>query len=140
MRKIYVYLIVSFIIASVLSGCGGKRTMFEPKKKNAQGLAIMDHPDITSQSGTSLMDITEDIKYPGIKPYEGSSFEFISGDSPQKVAEWYNGKFEGSTIAKRTGKRSGNTKWLITQDRWIIDIIPYGGSGSLIRYKWDLKK
>lgn len=141
MRKNIIYLTVCFMAIILVSGCGGKSKMHQTKDRNPHGLANMHHQiDYETERGRAVIELTEDMKYPGIEPYEGAKYDFISGDPPQTVADWYSGALEGSRVKKQIGKQGGASKWVIKQDKLIIDIMPYGGSGSLIRYKLDLSE
>ncbi|MBU1024002.1 hypothetical protein KKB99_06935, partial [bacterium] len=116
MRNKFFYLTACLIVIASVSGCGDKNAMRQTKDKNPQGLANMHHQvDYANQKGKSALDITEDMKYPGIQPYENAKYEFISGDSPQTVADWYKEHLKGSDVKKLTGKQSGQSKWIITQ-------------------------
>lgn len=139
MRKISI-IITLLILLVAFSGCNKEKIMHESKIKNEQGLPKMVHQIDKDARGRDIIDITEDMKYPGMTPYQGAKYEFTSGDSPQAVAEWFVANLDGATMKKNQAQAEENSKWIINYKKNIIDIVYYSSSGSLIRYKYDLKK
>ena len=141
MRKLVLFIIGISILTMLVAGCGSKSgKMNQARKKNPQGLAMQGPQINEGEGGRAIFEITEEMTYPGMEAYEGAKYEFITADAPEKVAEWFGEALKGSSTAKKTGKRGGNTKYTIKQNKFIINLIPYGGSGTLIRYKIDITK
>ncbi len=128
------------ILLTAFSGCNKDVKMHQSKIKNEQGLPKMVHQVDETARGRSIIDITEDMKYPGMTPYQGAKYEYLSGDSPQDVADWFVANLDGATMKKNQASAEDNSKWIIKYKKNIIDIVYYSGSGALIRYKYDLKK
>ena len=140
MRKTIIILLIITIVLAIVSGCGSGSGMHQTKLKTRGGLARQ-VPQVDDYSkGQSLIVFTEEMKYPGMTPYEDSKYDFVSADPPEKVARWFEANLKDSTVNRRTGQRAEDVKFEITWEQYIIDVVAGpNGSDSLIRYKRNLK-
>ncbi|MFH1514384.1 MAG: hypothetical protein ABIG42_02880 [bacterium] len=138
MRKLIICVIGLSLLITLVAGCGKNSEKMRPaKKKNPQGLAMQTPQVKEGEHGKSVMEITEDLKYPGMESYESSKYSFTTKDPPQTVSDWFESNLSGSNVIKKTGKHDGASKWTVTWKKYIIDIVSYD-SGALIMYKLDM--
>lgn len=138
MKRISIFLMVIFVLMLIIPGCGGGSKMHQSKILNDQRLPKM-VPQIDKDArGKSIITITEELTYPGMKSYEGQVYEFLSGDSPDKVAQYYADKLPGSVMAKSTSDVETDSFWTITYKDLIIRLYYYGGNQTIIKFKKQL--
>ena len=134
-------IIVSLLIfVFSMSGCDKGVKIHQTKIRNEQGL-----PKMVPQIGEDapridIITLTEEMRYPGMTNYEGAKYDFISGDPPETVANWFEANLDKSILKKNQASREKDSKWIIFWGDFSIDVLAYDSSGSLIRYKRLLKK
>jgi hypothetical protein len=138
MRKIAAVISLLILLAA-FSGCNKDVKMHQSKIKNEQGLPKLVHQIDKDARGRAVIDITEDLKYPDMIQYQDAVYDFISGDPPPVVADWFMANLDGAMMKKNQAQQDEDSKWIIHYKKYIIDIVYYSGSGSLIRYKYDIK-
>ena len=134
MRKI-VIVISLIILVFALSGCNKGIKMHKSKILNDQGLPKMVHQIDKDARGGDIIIFTEEMKYPGMLQYEKAKYDFLATDPPKTVADYFIAKLDKSTLKKIQARQDEDSKWIVTWGKYSIDVIPYGGGGSLLRYK-----
>jgi hypothetical protein len=140
MKKISFILVCIFVTALIISGCGGGQKMHQSKILNEKGLPKMVPQIDENARGKSIITITEELTYPGMKSYEGMTYEYLSADSPDKVAQYFADKLPGSTMEKAIQEPESDSFWTITYKDLIIRLYYYGGNQTIIKYKKQLPK
>ncbi len=127
------------MFSMLVSGCTKDREMHEPKEKTPGDLAVLDDQIEPDERGKEAIIITEEMLFPGSEPHEGAKYDYVADESRAKVAHWFEINLEGCKVKKISGNNPENTKWIITLDDLIIDIV-HGPDkdNTLIRYKKDL--
>ncbi len=69
-------------------------------KTNPQGLALPQEQMDKDTRGKDIINLTDEIRYPGMVSYQNAKYEFTSEDSPQKVAEWFMANLKGASDNK----------------------------------------
>lgn len=139
MRKLAI-IICLFIFVVAFSGCSKGQKMHQSKIKNEQGLPKLVHQIDEHARGKAIMDITEDIQYPGMLQYQDAEYDFTSGDAPETVVNWFTANLNGATMKKYQGQQEKDSQWIVKYKKFIIDVFYYSGSGTLIRYKYDIEE
>jgi hypothetical protein len=67
--------------------------------------------------------------------YEGQTYEFLSKDDPQKVADWYQANLAGSTMQKSSSDVETDSFWTVNYKDLTIRIYYINGSESIIKFK-----
>jgi hypothetical protein len=138
MKNINTILLCIFVLTLFVSGCGGKQMMHQSKILNDQKLPKMVPQIDENARGKKVIDITEEISYPGMKSYEGALYEFLSTDPPDKVAQYFADKLAGSKMEKATLDPEEDSFWTITFKDLIIRLYYYNGNQTIIKYKKQL--
>ena len=132
MKKL-IYILIAVLVITSFCSCGKKDEEMHKAKSNPQGLAMPQEQIDKDTRGKDMINLTDEIRYPGMVSYQNAKYEFISEDSPQKVTEWFMANLKGASDNKR------DVDWTVRYQNVIIDIIPYGSDGTLLRYKAKLK-
>lgn len=135
MKEIKFILVILIILALSISGCGGQQKMHKSKILNEKGLPKMVPQIDENARGKSVITITEEITYPGMKSYEGLVYEYLSADPPDKVAQYFADKLPGSTMEKATQDVETDSFWTITYNDLIIRLYYVNGNQTIIKYK-----
>jgi len=140
MRPTLINMLLILILLTFVVSCGSDNKMVQAKKKTAGGLPAQVPQMSSGDKAKEVIKLTENLIYPGSKPYETAKYDYVSGDNPDKVCNWFETNLKGSVVNKMTTKDPGNCKYTITFENLIIDILPGPhGADTLIRYKMDIK-
>ena len=121
-------LVILGVFVFLVSGCGDGK------------LAKPGDVDKSAGKGIPIIKLTEEILYPGSKPFEGAQYRYVTGDSQAKVAHWFEINLEGSMVEHVKGPQTGNERWYITWNELIIVILPGPEeNSSMIQYKKEIK-
>lgn len=132
MKKL-IYILIAVMVITSFCSCGNKGAKMHKAKTNPQGLALPQEQMDKDTRGKDIINLTDEIRYPGMVSYQNAKYEFTSDDSPQKVAEWFMANLKGASDNKN------GDEWVVNYKNVIINIVPYANDGSLIRYKAKLK-
>lgn len=138
MKLFHTVLIFLFVAAIICSGCSGGDGMHKSKKLNAQGLPDQVPQIDPTQRGKQVINITPELTYPGMLSYEGGTYEFVSKDNPQKVADWYQANLAGCTMQKTSTDVETDAFWTVNYKKIIIRIYYINGSESIIKFKTEV--
>lgn len=134
MKKIII-IVSLLVLAFSLSGCEKETKIHQTDIRNEQGLPKLVPQVGEDARGIDTITITEEMRYPDMKQYETAKYDFLVSDPPETVADWFIANMEKSTLKINQATKPENTKWIVTWGDYSVDIIPYGGGGSLLRYK-----
>lgn len=138
MKKYFSLILFGIIILAFLTGCGGGKseTMYKAKKKGPGGMPVMQNVIDSEKRGKEAIKLSDEISYPGMEPYEGSHYEFVAKESPEKVANWFIEKLEGEVVNKKASQNANETEWRILYKDYEI-VVAHGPEtdSALIRYK-----
>jgi hypothetical protein len=138
MKTLNAVLIFLFVVAIICSGCSKRDGMHTSKKVNPQGLPIQGPQIGDDETGKPVITITPELTYPGMVSYEGQTYEFLSKDDPQKVADWYQANLAGSTMQKKTFDVETDSIWTVNYKKIIIKISYINGNESMIKFKTEV--
>jgi hypothetical protein len=135
MKTFKAVLIFLFVVAIICSGCGKGGDMHKSKNLNDQGLPKQGPQVGDTEIGKAVITITPELTYPGMTNYEGQTYEFLSKDDPQKVADWYQANLAGSTMQKSSSDVETDSFWTVNYKDLTIRIYYINGSESIIKFK-----
>lgn len=135
MKTFYAVLIFMFVVTVICAGCGKDGDMRQSTKLNDQGLPIQGPQVDETQTGKQVIKITPELTYPGMVSYEGQTYEFLSKDSPQTVADWYQANLPGSTVEKSIQSPETDSFWTVNYKKIIIRIYYINDAESIIKFK-----
>lgn len=139
MRQISGIFLISILLVLVLSGCADKRQMYPPKDKTKGGQAVIKEQIKPTDRGKQAIILTDKMLYPGSTPFEGAQYDYITQETPARVAHWFEVNLENSTLKNIQGRSEQDESWIVEQGDLIIEVYygPIEGS-TLIRYKKDI--
>lgn len=130
-----VYFLIVIMVLTLLYGCGKKTPKMHSAPKNKHGLTLpQGNQTNKGVEGKDTMIIIDEVRYPGMVQYDTAKYDFTSEDSPETIGEWFLANLKGS-FEKNKGD---GTEWIIIYKDTIINIVPYAGTGSLLRYKTNI--
>ena len=132
--KNLIYILIAVMIVTLAIGCSKKSKKMFGAQKNEHGLAMPQRQIDKEIRGKDIINITDAMKYPGMEQYSNAKYDYTSEDPPEKVAEWFLANLKGSTDRKQ----GDGSELIIIYKETIINIIPYGDGGSLLRYKANI--
>jgi len=135
MKKISIYFLCIMILVVLTIGCGGGSRMHQTKDRTVGGLPRMAPQMAPDEKGAEAIKLTPDLIYPGSASYEGAKYFYVSADSPEKVASWFEQNLKGSS-SNKTSDDPADYKVVISYKGLEIDVVtgPHG-SDTLIQYK-----
>jgi len=88
--------------------------------------------------GKPIIDLTG-IVYPGSKPFDNAQYDYMSSDTPDKVAEWFRQNLPDATVDKPGADTLSDALWVVNYKDYIIEIIVGPNqTDTLVRYKKKL--
>ena len=122
------------MLLSLVFGCGKDKKKMGSAPRNEHGLALPQTQIDSSIKGKDTITISEEMRYPGMVQYDNAKYEFTSEDTPETIGEWFLSNLKGSF---KNNKGDGS-EWIIIYNDVIINIVPFGSGGSLLRYKTNI--
>jgi hypothetical protein len=140
-RQVTGIFLICTLIFFVLLGCADKPKIYPAKDKTPGNQAVIKPQIKPTDRGEQAIILTDKILYPGSQPFEGAQYDYITQETPARVAHWFEINLKNSTLKNIKGRSEQDEYWVVESGDLVIEIFYGPNEGStLIRYKKDIYK